>query len=104
LVDGNYWYARGNGTNTDYGIEGEVGTSASAPHVAGAAALYLEQYSLDPYNYWAQPAQVQSQLKGYASHTSFPIVYVGCDFISPPSSNPIDTTRNLCSSAVLRFS
>ncbi len=93
LVDGSYWYTRGDGTNTDYGIEGEVGTSASAPHVAGAAALYLEQYSLDPYNFWAQPAQVQSQLKNNASFTSFPILYMGCDFIPPPASNPIDETR-----------
>lgn len=60
---------------------------------AGAAALYLEQYSLDPFNFWAQPAQVESQIKGNASFTALPILYMGCQFIAPPDSNPIDNTR-----------
>lgn len=93
ILSGQSWFVRGDASNTDYGIEGEFGTSAAAPHAAGAAALYLEQYSLDPFNFWAQPAQVESQIKGNASFTSLPILYMGCQFIAPPDSNPIDNTR-----------
>jgi len=93
VLNGQSWFVRGDASNTDYGIEGEFGTSAAAPHAAGAAALYLEQYSLDPFNAGAQPAQVESQIKGNASFTSLPILYMGCQFIAPPDSNPIDNSR-----------
>ena len=93
VLSGQSWFVRGDASNTDYGIEGEFGTSAAAPHAAGAAALYLEQFSLDPSNFFAQPAQVESQIKANASLTSLPILYVGCEFIAPPASNPIDSSR-----------
>ena len=93
LLNGQSWFVRGDASNTDYGIEGEFGTSAAAPHGAGAAALYLEQFSLDTSNFMAQPSQVESQIKTNASSSSLPILYVGCQFIAPPASNPIDTTR-----------
>jgi len=93
VLNGQSWFTRGDASNTDYGIEGEYGTSAAAPHAAGAAALYLEQYSLDPFNFWAQPAQVESQIRGNATFSSLPILYMGCQFILPPDSNPIDNTR-----------
>jgi|GEM_PF-2770591 len=93
VLGGESWFVRGDASNTDYGIEGEYGTSAAAPLVAGAAALYLEQYSLDPFNPLAQPAQVEAQIKSHASQSTLPILYVGCNFILPPASNPIDDTR-----------
>jgi len=93
VLSGQSWFVRGDASNTDYGIEGEFGTSAAAPHAAGAAALYLEQFSLDPFNAAAQPAQVEFQIKNNASVTSLPILYMGCQFIAPPASNPIDNSR-----------
>lgn len=93
VLGGQAWFVRGDASNTDYGIDGEFGTSAAAPHAAGAAALYLEQFSLDTSNFMAQPDQVESQIKGNASFSTLPILYVGCQFIGPPASNPIDTTR-----------
>lgn len=87
------WFPRNAGHNTTYGIDGIQGTSMAAPLATGAAALYLEQFSLDPFNFNAQPAQVQSAIKNNASFTSRPIVYMGCQFIAPPASNPIDDTR-----------
>jgi subtilisin family serine protease len=93
VLNGQSWFVRGDASNTDYGIEGEFGTSAAAPHAAGAAALYLEQFSLDPLNALAQPDQVELQIKSNASPSSLPILYVGCEFISAPTANPIDTTR-----------
>lgn len=93
VLGGQSWFVRGDASNTDYGIEGEFGTSAAAPHAAGAAALYLEQFSLDTSNFLAQPDQVESQIKNNASFSTLPILYVGCQFIAPPASNPIDDTR-----------
>jgi hypothetical protein len=84
------WFVRNAGHNTTYGIDGNQGTSIAAPLGAGAAALYLEQFSLDPGNFSAQPDQVQSAIK---NNKSGQILYMGCEFISPPASNPIDNTR-----------
>jgi hypothetical protein len=84
------WFARNAGHNTTYGIDGNQGTSIASPLGAGAVALYLEQFSLDPGNFNAQPDQVQSAIK---NNKSGQILYMGCEFISPPDSNPIDNTR-----------
>jgi hypothetical protein len=93
VLGGQSWFLRGDASNSDYGIDGEFGTSAAAPQGAGAAALYLEQYSTDTANSLAQPDQVEFQIKNNASFSTLPILYVGCQFIAPPASNPIDTTR-----------
>jgi hypothetical protein len=90
VLNGTAWFVRGDTTNSDINTDGNYGTSAAAPHAAGAAALYLEQYSFDPNNFWAQPAQVESQIKNNASFTSLPILYMGCEFIAPPASHPSD--------------
>ena len=87
------WFARNAGHNTTYGIDGNSGTSIAAPVVAGAAALYLEQFSLDAFNFNAQPDQVQSAIKNNGSFSTNLILYMGCEFIAPPVSNPIDNTR-----------
>jgi len=87
------WFARNAGHNTTYGFDGNYGTSIAAPVVTGAIALYLEQFSLDPFNFYAQPDQVQLAIKNNASFSTNPIVYMGCDFIAPPDSNPIDNSR-----------
>lgn len=87
------WFARNAGHNTTYGIDGNFGTSIASPLGAGAAALYLEQFSLEPFNFNAQPDQVQSAIKNNASFSTNPILYMGCEFIAPPASNPIDNTR-----------
>src|SRR5205085_799500 len=84
------WSVRNAGHNTTYGFDGNQGTSISAPLGAGTAALYLEQFSLDPGNFNAQPDQVQAAIKNKRSGL---ILYMGCEFISPPDSNPIDNTR-----------
>ena len=49
------------GNLPDYPVAAMSGTSTAAPHVAGAAALYLE---LNP---TASPAEVQQQIKGQAT-------------------------------------
>src|SRR6185295_5362138 len=72
------WFPRGASHGTTYGTDGIQGTSMAAPLASGAAALYLEQFSLDPFNFSAQPAQVQSAMKANASFTSLPILYMGC--------------------------
>ncbi len=87
------WFVRNAGHNTTYGIDGNIGTSIAAPHAAGAVALYLEQFSLEPFNFNAQPDQVQAAIKNNASFSTNPILYMGCEFILPPTSNPIDNTR-----------
>lgn len=84
------WFPRNAGHNTTYGTDGSQGTSLASPLGAGTAALYLEQFSLDPSNFSAQPDQVQSALKNSRSGL---ILYMGCEFIMPPASNPIDNTR-----------
>ncbi len=87
------WSVRNAGHNTTYGFDGNCCTSIAAPEVTGVIALYLEQFSLDAGNFSAQPAQVQTAIKNNASFMPLPIVYMGCDFILPPASNPIDETR-----------
>lgn len=87
------WSVRNAGHNTTYGFDGNCCTSIAAPEVSGVIALYLEQFSLDPSNFSAQPGQVQAAIKNNASFTLLPIVYMGCDFIGAPASNPIDDTR-----------
>jgi len=87
------WFPRNASHGTTYGTDGIQGTSISAPLVSGAVALYLEQFSLDPFNFNAQPAQVQSAIKNNASFTQRAVLYMGCSFITPPASNPIDDTR-----------
>jgi len=87
------WSVRNAGHNTTYGFDGNCCTSIAAPEVTGVIALYLEQFSLDTGNSFAQPGQVQAAIKNNASFTPLPIVYMGCDFIGFPDSNPIDNTR-----------
>ena len=87
------WFPRNASHGSTYGTDGIQGTSMAAPLVSGVAALYLEQFSLDPFNFSAQPAQVQSAIKNNASFTQRPVLYMGCQFIAPPAFNPIDDTR-----------
>jgi len=100
---------------SDVGIEGFSLTSASAPHVTGVVAQYLESYSLDnPNDPATLPANVSSAIVGNATldrlngleicvynpkiddfictNTSpNRLLYSG--FIAPPASNPIDDQR-----------
>jgi hypothetical protein len=96
------WFVRGPAWNVTYGLDGYAGTSAAQPHVAGAAALYLEQFSLNPTAFEATPGQVHAALVNNATQgvvgnlpfgTPNRFLYLGCEFIAPPAANPIDESR-----------
>jgi Subtilase family/Peptidase inhibitor I9 len=94
--------------------DGATGTSMAAPHVTGVVALYLEQYSLTPSDPAASPTNVSSAITGNATPDRISgletcrynpyLDDIICTpnsnnlllyslFMSPPASNPIDSTR-----------
>jgi hypothetical protein len=89
------YFTRGLGWGVDSGTDGSRGTSMAAPLVTGAVALYLEQYALAPYTNQPSPAQVEAQIKQNASNgaSGLKILYVGPEFITPPSSEPSNDSR-----------
>lgn len=89
------YFTRGLGWGVDSGTDGSRGTSMAAPLVTGAVALYLEQYALQPYTNHPSPAQVEAQIKQNASNgaSGLRVLYVGPEFITPPSSEPSNDSR-----------
>ena len=101
--------------SSDQGLDGFSATSAAAPHVAGVAAQYLEEYSLySPTDPATSPANVSAaivntatvgRLNGLEICTYNPkiddficsntspnrLLYSG--FIAPPASNPLSDSR-----------
>jgi subtilisin family serine protease len=85
---------------SDQGLDGFSFTSASTPHVAGVAALYLEQFSLNnPNDSAASPASVAAaiinnatvnRLSSVGSGSPNRLLYSG--FVTAPSVNPWDDT------------
>ena len=85
---------------SDQGLDGFSATSAAAPHVAGVAALYLEQFSLNsPNDPATSPANVSAtiinnatfgRLSGLGIGSPNRLLYSG--FIAAPASNPIFDT------------
>ena len=85
---------------TDQGLDGFSASSAAAPHVAGVAAQYLEQFSLNsPNDPATSPANVSAaiinnatigRLNSIGSGSPNRLLYSG--FILAPSSNPIFDT------------
>jgi subtilisin family serine protease len=99
----------------DVGLDGFTGTSAAAPHAAGVAALYLEQFSSDsPNDPAASPAGVRAAINGNATpdrlsgletcrvdrfsgevictpHSQNLLLY--SRFMAPPAGHPVFETR-----------
>jgi subtilisin family serine protease len=86
---------------SDSGLDGFSATSAAAPHVAGVAALYLEQFSVNsPNDSAASPASVTAaiinnaslnKLSSIGSGSPNRLLYSG--FVAAAASNPINETR-----------
>jgi len=86
---------------SDSGLDGFSATSAAAPHVAGVAALYLEQFSVNsPNDSAASPASVSAaiinnasvnKLSSIGSGSPNRLLYSG--FVTAAASNPINETR-----------
>ena len=100
--------------SSDQGLDGFSATSAAAPHVAGAVAQYLEQFSLNsPNDPATSPANVSAAIVNNATvgrlsglehcvynwkiddficTTSSPNRLLYSGFIAPPASNPYSET------------
>ena len=86
---------------SDQGLDGFSASSAAAPHVAGVAALYLEQFSLNsPNDPATSPANVSAaiinnatvnRLSSIGSGSPNRLLYSG--FVAAPATNPINETR-----------
>ena len=86
---------------SDSGLDGFSATSAAAPHVAGVAALYLEQFSVNsPNDSAASPASITAaiinnasvnKLSSIGSGSPNRLLYSG--FVAAAASNPINETR-----------
>ena len=86
--------------SSDQGLDGFSATSAAAPHVAGVAALYLEQFSLNnPNDSAASPASVTAAIINNATVNRLSSIGTGSPnrllysgFVTAPSVNPWDDT------------
>lgn len=90
------WYQRGLSHNLVYGQGGFLnGNSMATPLVAGAVALYMENFASQPT--WAHPSPgaIEQAVIGNATQIfSGRMVYTGCEFLAPYAENPIlDTGR-----------
>ena len=86
---------------SDQGLDGFSLTSAAAPHVAGVAALYLEQFSVNsPTDPATSPANVSSTIINNATFNRLSSIGTGSPnrllysgFVAAPATNPINETR-----------
>jgi subtilisin family serine protease len=103
------------GSHSDTENEGFSFTSAAAPHVAGVAALYLEEFSINnPTAPETLPGNVSAAITGNATpgrvsnittcyydwetgeefcYETSPNLLLYSGFVAPPSSNPVDDQR-----------
>jgi Subtilase family/Domain of unknown function (DUF4214) len=86
-----WWLQHGLSHDLVYGKGGFLnGNSAAAPLVAGAVALYLENFAGLPLANQPLPGSVELAVLSNASPIfSGSMVYTGCDFLPPYSENPI---------------
>ena len=87
--------------SSDQGLDGFSASSAAAPHVAGLAALYLEQFSVNsPNDPATSPANVTAAIVNNAtvgrvsnagSGSPNRLIYSG--FVAAPATNPILDSR-----------
>jgi hypothetical protein len=90
-VPGVAWYQHALSHNLVYGKGGFLnGNSMASPLVAGAVALFMENFAGQPASQHPSPGAIELALLGNASPIfSGSMVYTGCEFLPPHPENPI---------------
>lgn len=86
-----WWLQHGLSHNAVYGKGGFLnGNSMASPLVAGAVALYMENFAALPVSQHPSPGSIELAVLDNASPIfSGSMVYTGCEFLPPYGENPI---------------
>ena len=104
-VPGIAWYQHALSFDSVYGKGGFLnGNSMAAPLVAGAVALYMENFSGQPNSEHPSAGAIELAILSHASPIpSGWMVYTGCEFLAPFDENPILDNRRFVKQQYLDF-